>query len=373
MQVQKPVIIKAQLLSPLSVGDGNALSPLADYFVQNGYLHYISPDRLETYLDENQLITAYVKAVRSAVNVAKDSFWEDTLQMDDLDLISSGRKARIYVKDNPTEVKTIVRNGNAPYLPGSTVKGAFKTALLYGWLFQQDKRELKKLLTLIKESEKFEIEKQLDSLLNSRFNEKGVMPDFHHLRVSDSSLFSDSDVEVLMSKRLHLIKGTFDIPIAREAIVAPNKVFGIPVTLYPQFQHSSLQFLNKDGLKGMFKLINDFSLDHLGWLLDEVEASRQDIEKGTPGMYNPLFNWLDNLYKDIDKASDDECFIQIGAGKTYFANSIGLAIRNNDRRDFDKWRKILRLGKLEKEFYPVTISIDQERSAPLGWAMLKLG
>ncbi len=377
MKIEQPTLVQARLLSPLSVGDGGLLSPLADYFIQKGQLHYISPDKLENYLETNELVPQYVSTVRKATNVAKDDFWQELLDLDDLAQIGSGRTARMFTSDNPTEVKTIVRNGKAPFLPGSTLKGALKTALLYSWLFENNQKKLNEMVAIVEgnDRDKFkdtEIERHLNDLLNAQFGERGQMPDFHHLRVSDSQPLPMDGVEIIMTKRLHLEKGSFDIPIAREAVVLPeDRAFGIPITLYPQFQHSSLKYLNSGGLKALFKKVNEFSLDHLGWVLDEVEASRAQIESETPGpLYTILTQWLGALYETIKAAPDNTCYIQLGAGKTYFANSIGLAVFNYDRKTYDNWRSLFKLGKFKQELFPSTIAVDAERNTVTGWVQL---
>lgn len=375
------ILAKATLLSPLSVGDGNTLSPLADYYVADGRLYRIAPQKLEAYLAENNLLSRYIKAVRRATNVAKDDFWADTLEMDDLGDLSNGRSYRFYPTNNPTEVKTMLRNGLNPYVPGSSVKGAIKTALLYDWLLQHDKKELQSILahlkTYTRDTRQWrdadrEIERHLNFLLQPKGSEHAP-PDFHLLRIGDSSLLDDAKTEVILTKRLHLLKGIFDIPVAREAIRASVTTCMIPLTLSPGWQHPYLKQVAKEGWEGIFKRVNQFSRAHIGWMLDELEASADSIhDNGPADLYGVLTTWLDDRYNALKNAPANTCYLQVGAGKSYFANSIGLTLYDHSQEVYQQWRRLFKLGKERQQYFPVTLNLDSERFLPLGWVKLDI-
>ena len=374
-QVYKPTSINVEILTPVSIGDGGSLSPLSDYFIQDGRVHRISAEKLEDYLEAEDLIDAYVDAVYQAADSSKIDFWTNDMGMDDPAFISSGRSFLLNAADNPTELKTIVRNGQHPYLPGSTVKGAIKTAILYQWLQEGPNSKLDTICNMLLDGRtkgergRDEIDQVISDFMESMPREKPA--EFQRLRVADSNPISENLVEIYQTKRLNMGSGKFDIPVPREALKPGVHNLQIPITILPEFEHKALQSINSKGIQDIFGRINKFSYAHLGWLMDTLEDQEEYIQENDyEGIFENLWNNLNTIYDKIETAGDNEAYIQIGAGKTYFSNSIGLAIMDKDLKAFSALKRIYRLGKAKQELFPISLTLTSNDFMPMGWIKL---
>src|SRR5699024_7998560 len=128
--------IKATVITPISIGNGTQYSPYRDYFISENKVHYIEERKLGDLLAKREsLMDEYIEGVANM----------------------EGNRSRFDIKNfirdslsiNPKEVvkKSLDFNGNAlaklpinsfikmpngqPYIPGSSIKGALKTALVY--------------------------------------------------------------------------------------------------------------------------------------------------------------------------------------------------------------------------------------------------
>ncbi len=373
----RPLFVKARTLTPLVVGDGDRLSPLVDYFLDGGRLHRIHPQRLAEWLDKNGKIEDYMEAVRTVSRFAKDKFWKDYIGLRDLRQIASGESYALRYTENPIEIRTIVKNADSPYLPGSSIKGAIKTALLHRWLTEQRKDVLQEMVdALLRDATRFGGKDVLQFSINQLLEPKGkdekgmtdkVTTEFNNLRVSDSQPLEPASIEIAATKRLHFMRGTFDIPVVSEAVAAGQEL-RFALQALPYFKHPELQSLNTEGVKALFPIINTFSRAHAGLLLDTLEDNRAAIEQRDNGeLYDTLFEWLEELYEDIKSAPDNTAYLQVGAGKTYYANSCGLAIFDSSQEAFNALRRIYRLSKSRGYLFPVTAAMGTHNYLPQGW------
>jgi CRISPR-associated protein Csm5 len=377
MQNKKPSLIETQILSPLAVGDGGRLSPLADYFFAKGRLHRISPKKLEEWLWQHNKIDDYIDAIKKSSRYAKDFFWTKNMGFTNLETISSGKSYPLRGAENPIELRTIVKNGNQPYIPGSSIKGAFKTALLYHWLTEQKKDFLLTIITALKNKATRPgngdvIDKITKGFLSADYADK-FPRDFHHFLVSDSDPLSNDRVEIVATKRLHLTKGTFDIPVVSEAISPSDAATSFYLNLKPDFLHPQLQQLNNEGIPKLFEIANNFSKAHINWLLGRLKENEDNlVRRGNADIFDDACDWLQSIEYDINNAPGGTAWIQLGFGKTWFANSCGLAIYNGSKEAFNALRMLYPITKSKSPLFPVTISLGTHNFIPQGWVKMTI-
>jgi len=199
--------IYLKTLSPLHIGNGEALRPI-DYIVQDSVLYRITQKQLLKFINEKSLVSKFEEYI-SRKTKEIESLKENIENIDfvirnykrnnDKDLIKSKENEKndfnrllndlersINLKSFLSEISDILLNEfiesekptkfnlnfeiknqirgfiktptNKPYIPGTSIKGAIRTALLYKYLLSADKQ---KIISIIRDSLQFvQAEKQ---------------------------------------------------------------------------------------------------------------------------------------------------------------------------------------------------------------------
>lgn len=139
-------------------------------------------------------------------------------------------------------IKTFIKNPDGkPYIPGSSLKGALRTALMYAYIYEHKSdfsKDWDRISKLYKKSDvKNELEKLLNKINNREFativvendkEEKIKLPKFNAIRVSDSKELNSSDL--LIEQRVDLsindkeIKKNSKMPIVAEMLKIGTKI-----------------------------------------------------------------------------------------------------------------------------------------------------
>lgn len=125
-------------LTPLHIGSGNTLKPY-EYAVLNNRLYYFPPEELLVKLtepDQNTFITLVSNGNIGELQKFLSKQKELLIKISHFDIPLTPEVKQIYTQrlDNPrTEltVYTFIKTNNTPFIPGSSLKGAIRTALLY--------------------------------------------------------------------------------------------------------------------------------------------------------------------------------------------------------------------------------------------------
>lgn len=139
--------------SPIHIGSVEQRITRFDFIHHGQYVYPISIDRLSVFLHKKNLIDSYVTAVEREGNRFKlDEFLRSKgvkIKTEDLEMLSNRRKIRVLADiSRIQEFRPFIRDGfGVPYIPGTSIKGVIRTALLYG------------ILKNLKETNKDEFEK----------------------------------------------------------------------------------------------------------------------------------------------------------------------------------------------------------------------
>lgn len=148
--------LKLKTLSPVHIGSGEKITSYNDYIYDDGYVYYIDYDALEEYIMKqnniDEIIDDFVNTVKiQASNNKKEkyklkNFFEDNgLNYKDFSY------NKLSANEEITEqINRAVCSGIRPYIPGSSIKGAIRTAFIYRF-FSKDKIDLFKILIKGKE------------------------------------------------------------------------------------------------------------------------------------------------------------------------------------------------------------------------------
>lgn len=135
--------VKATVITPVSIGNGHQLSPYKDYVIKNGFVHYIDTKKLgELLAKEDGLMDEYVEGVANMDgNRSRFDLQEFIANRLNFDISDITKEKLTFYGDAAAKLplNTIIKTpNNEPYIPGSSLKGAIKTALVYTDLEKTD-------------------------------------------------------------------------------------------------------------------------------------------------------------------------------------------------------------------------------------------
>lgn len=362
--------ITLKTLSPVHIGSGDTYT--SSEFVSsevrgknnnikiikriNFFKYYsdLSEDRQEEFLDLLSSSDSSLEDFHSKIN-KKDSKinkkYERYRAYDKTGTDKINKKCEIH-----EHIKTL----DKLYIPGSSIKGAIKTAILYDLVTDEDINKIKKNFNDKKIINKYFSSKKGNSAQNSisRF-----------MQISDTSIIGNPAINLV--KTLRAISNNYNknykakrfdyksvesfvetIPINRNINTTINLTFDS--NIYHDLQiNDKKDILKIDYLK---KVLYSFSCDLIEYELDFANDYNIDF----------LQDFYDNLYK---KNSCDKPLIRIGAGSGLMATTILMKIKKHDKFKFDKIRKEGVWGKSYSFEFPKSRKISNDNQ-PFGWVQL---
>jgi len=406
---REPKIIKLsiQTLTPVSIGGdkGEQLSPYADYvFSRDGkMLHFLHLKKLEEAVAAQGIIDEYVRAIRSAMDNNRSEF--------DLEQFITGRlhqsiddfTARCVSQQglNPGQrvfIAPIVKNAGAPYIPGSSIKGALRTAMLYDWLVnteagmpamklaEKSLRQLAQLhdrrFDLKKNRAEFkairQVEMEIKKLDRTIFDEEDLFgrlhdgPEARFLRVRDTAPLPKDAMEVQSLRRIRIVpgKGKSTIPQVVEAIPAGTALES-DISVLPDFAKPELAYWNKADTTELLAYLNAFST---ACIENEITELSDALNAGNKLDFAGEIRRLLKFYEDLkEQCNQGELILRLGFGKTINDNSLLLAALHgpDSNQVWHDMRAAFHKIRRKDDFYPITRLITPG-GLPMGWVKVKM-
>lgn len=357
--------IKLSTLTPVAIGSGEELWPYADYIEEAGHIYVIDKVALQEKLATNDhWMDLYVEGVAKGMDNNRSSFdlkkfivhtLNETVQS--LSIAKYPLETKIANQKIP--VRSILKSPfGEPYIPGSSLKGAMNSAIMYSWLNnineEEDNRaalewveDLSKLIGIKNKSEWRSIEKHLELLKEQAIEQKKLK-----IRVADSAPMDRKIAVVDCYRSMNL----------RLECIASNVVSELEIEL-AGITWEELMFA-----------INLYSYNMLCRTMEILCAKENDKE-------DRLFLAnLERLEKELDSLADnrqaDTAYLRLGFGKGFYFNSVFLAIYN--------WMQGNEVGKKFQQFfmkkYPKMKNLDTFpetyiktncSNEPLGWVKIE--
>jgi CRISPR-associated protein Csm5 len=190
--------IKLIVTSPIHIGSVEQKLTPFEYIQHGQYVYQVSDEKLSLFLQKKNLINSYINSIgRKGHKFRLLEFFRDnrvTLTDDDLMNISGGRKTRI-LGSGIQDYRPFIRDGfGNPYIPGTSIKGVIRTAILYNALFNYKNNDpdgfQRKIVDPIERTERFKFKKknpfewiQERWLENFRLLDKNKSPNTDWLRM----------------------------------------------------------------------------------------------------------------------------------------------------------------------------------------------
>jgi len=293
------------------------------------------------------------------------------------------------------------------YIPGSSLKGAFRTALAYATfradenLFEELKKRLEHvdwrwsdeavndLIFGVRRDPKYDLFKTL------RFSDSSSFPsDEHSLEIGKMKILSitsprkkEPPKQGTMYKQLQQLNlrasSSTQTPMKPwwtiQEVLKPGIAFTGEVSLEDRLlQNTDAQKILKwraphqtnFSLEQLIKAANTFSLDICNWDLKFFEKYVQDTD------VKPILDFYGDLKNRIKNAESSTCCLCIGQGAGWHKMTIGMLLQRDKSFDFGKLRRELRLADRRLNFeYPksrkMLMKSDDEIEAVFGWVRVR--
>ena len=368
--------IKLTTLTPVCIGDGNKINSITDYICDRNRIYYLNKEKIaERLAGDDEMMDRYMSGIISNMNNNNRTEFDLKIFLEKALKLSQYDYAFYSVEGKTTkELNTIIKNPDrSPYIPGSTLKGAIKTAFLYEWLLDKNNEWCKKYL---QNMDNEEIEKVLKEELETEL-------DSYQLRVHDSSMFDfEKNCKIIENKRLSIKTLKTEIPQSWECI-SENKTCETQIW---EMRKGDKIYSWED----ICRVVNGYT-QHQN--IREIELLENISENGNIKYKDErIKDSLIKFYEEMDAEIEDNpncIFMRIGSGKGYFYNSVALALYDaDDSSDKDDFLKLLKksgYGKIYdrkikrmKEYdlkpyeFPITRFIELSDNQPLGWVKLEL-
>lgn len=357
MKPYKSYKFKFMTLTPLNIGSGDKWYPF-EYWKKNEKLVMVNFDKFIEYILSQdawkQFFNKLIKVFSNRKfyhNKRFDANFDIILK--ELGMINKKEEFKTvelkYVKElenNEGQIKKeiikFIREKDKLLIPGSSIKGALRTAFIYYGVSNAD------IINLYDDKEK---KREITKYVNKKF-------DFYNTK---NILIRDTLIN--KETKIHLVK--------RLGVGKGARLNGIEVLEVDDKDKIIVEIQARGDIKKIIKEVNGFSLASINAILKISSVNKNQT----------LVSELERIKSEIhkNKEASTKMIFQLGRGGSYFNKSIGekiieVAVRRRlDTEYLDKLRKFLKFGgrKIEGEEFPKTFSVDQNNQ-PFGWVKLVL-
>lgn len=351
-----------ETITPVHIGNGKDYDP-SEYYLSKDTRG--NPILVKT--DLNQIFT-------SLSEDKKDEFiqhlTDPTFQLGDYLKNVLGKKPpeiKKYIAivrcKSPQIIEEHIKTVEKPYIPGSSIKGAIRTAALYNIVSYEDINKIKGLIqgrgnnNFIKwwDAQKF----QNQFFSNPRMNES-YSSIFKFLQVTDTELASFPSIYALVSLKVgqnrnewYSRNGKTVITYAETIGIGRNLNFEISSSYNPHV-HRGLKLDDKADYIEIGKIkefLFNFSRDYINHEINFAQKYSIDF--------------LENFYTKLEEKNELKSpLMRIGHGSGFLSTTIGLRLKEEDPETYEMVRKTFRRAYPFE--FPKTRKLTGQKR-PLGW------
>lgn len=338
--------MELDVCTPLFIGSGEKITKL-DYVYQssNGMVYMLDEAKWASFLKCARLMNDFTSKVEAlGKRFSLDSYLKNhrelAARLHTSDIVMELKRRGVFHEGipayvtgkNPKDIVTFARNGlGERYIPGSSLKGAFRTAILAYVLLNIDRTKCYNKLEHATRNAVDETMDDVEKYLGIRIDKDGkydmVNSRFKGLTVSDAKLINET-AAIVQKWDLSLTKSQSEkkpkyLPIYREAIVPATKaVFTIGID-------GSERGMGEIGVKTAGNLLHALSV----FRNLQYKTYKEAIDKVYKGSVDhSVFRYLDEL---------NEANLVLGGGTGYISKTLIYPIAGSREKGKSIARKIL--------------------------------
>jgi len=258
--------------------------------------------------------------------------------------------------------------GGKPYIPGSSIKGAIRTALMFDYIKNEDNGELGHGATPhLQDSRQVYTGSDIFCLPDNKSHYPSENDALRFLQVTDTT---PSPLESLRVYALERKGGTASAIPALLLGFHPGTEMTFEVNILPGFEKANIpdywkKFFNR-GEVAILRAISNYSL---ALLKDETDRLKKRSDKPPENqlLYNSYGRILSNTKNNIKQGG---ALLRIGFGKTYYFNSIGYFLSDEEKERYKRnWKRVKSVSE-----FPITrwmIRTPDNQCLPAGWSLIQ--
>jgi len=404
--------MKARVISPLHIGNGSVLTPL-DYYPGNT-IHVLDTIRLIKDITAKGI--ALEEVLEDIKNPGGDRYvWKEYIEKLGLDVKEyTLYTLKVYggIGKESMQIREFIKQNGLPYVPGSSIKGAIRTALLYkvlkeyndsvavGGVVSRVNGEFGREIMNYSDTLGFYISYLEKKIKESRERRKGrrgrrfdpkraddileaivfgmertgrevrYEPKRDPLRalvVRDSESLGRGHLAVY---RVEVVGGQSSIPVWVEAL-EPGAEFSFEVYADEKTLKTGGEYFN--GLLWEYLRDGGYLDSFMDFVWNAVSEFYRDVAKvelEEKRKFGKHAGKVEAFYKSL--LEGDSTFLRVGWGSGWIATTVGILLRGNPKWKF--LRKELGLGKNPRtkkfsEDFPKTRRLAE--GLPMGWVVLE--
>lgn len=348
-----------ETLSPVHIGNGEKYSS-AEFISAGSSIHRMDINEIYTILSEKEK-ELFVTSLENERFRLDDFIRGKKIPYDQMKLYSVENKG-----NTPFEIKEHIKTGLKGYVPGSSVKGAIKTAVLSAFVGENEIDTIYDIFEIREPKRRnHEIQHFIEDIFSSGDKKSSYSDFMRFVEISDFmpinklAVFEVRSLEVGEKKGWYWYKRNYTVvKTFCESIKAGEKMEGDIRFTYHENMHHGL------GLKGKSEILN---LEDIKGFVHTFSSNLINYELSFSKKYG--IDFLTEFYENLKKLNTlDSPLIKIGHGSGFLGTTIGIDIKK-DPEVFEKVRKSLR-GRSYGFEYPKTRLIAFEENVPMGWCKI---
>ena len=375
-----------EILTPVHIGSGETLNFMDGYYT-NGRWYRMDLDKILEHpsVDLNALTSEMSR---------RDFRWERYLQQHNMDPAEfAAYNLTCPQSPEETDIREAIKTiDNRPYIPGSTLKGALRNALLGEILIDQDevfKESQRELMNLINQEPRGNPRREQPArrIENHAFGKDPNHDLLRALQVSDTQLLDSNALEIGMAWTVTLDRNDELIQKVDRGQEYKNFVQQIQTGQRLMFTLKIDELLFREREKNRLRF-NDFQKQKLQATAQVCRTLGKEIMEAELEYFDiyelpQIVNLYDKLIRLNDNLPKEAFLLQIGWGTGYHANTVTAVFANAAESRDDWWmdlRKRFKLGESrsqrghydEREFPKTRRILYRGRNpiAPLGWVKI---
>ena len=348
--------LKLSTLTPIHIGNGMNYTS-AEFVVRGDEIIRIDMNKTFTLLDEKNQ-ERFIQELEQP-HAQMEHFIKD-IPLSEIKVYSVRLEGGM-----PVEIREQIKTGRKAYIPGSSIKGTIRTAILYNQINERNIEKLSRIFDMKYWQREREIQRFVDGFLSG-----AGIPSYSSLlkflQVADSKpasnlcVYTVKSLEGERSGWRWLKRGGNEVITHYEMIDAGEELECELRTNYDANIYSDLKLGEKEryiDIEELKRCIHEFSRDLI----------EHEIEFGE--RYH--IDFLSDFYADLrDKNEENAPVMKVGQGSGFMAMTIGLKLKKRPEV-LEKVKRSLR-GKTYPYEFPKTRKIIIEQNLPLGWVQLRV-
>lgn len=350
----------------MHIGNGKTLSPYNDFIFddETSSIYILDQNKILKSFEtlDAVIVDDYINLLMNKNNQQNPYSLKHFFKEHDIsykELAQRVLKTEANIKNE--QIQEIIKTGTRPYIPGSSIKGVIRTALLY-FHRKENRFTIDNAVQTISDKRNVDIGKEVFGKMEEDI--------FKYLHVSDTNYLSPDDVKIVKINRYHLKKKSPTVSLVTEVIPEGKQLkFKLQCKAKKDLQYLNpkLSYFyedqNKSGEKTILQKVNAFSKKLLTHELDVIEKFSVPVIKGVKNILERLYDLAETFEKNKNGA-----ILRLGFGKTFFDNTINHLFTKEDM-------KKLPLKFDFKEPFPKTRYFTENQNvydSVLGWVALEL-